>query len=223
MEERASGIILRTRTFTETSLIVEWLTEESGRIATVAKGARRAKSPFLGKLDLFYVADFSFVRSRKSELHTLREIELKDAHPRLREELAWVYQASYFAVLVERGTEKETPIPEIYQLFTAAIANFEHSRLSARILFAFELKLLALLGYEPELDQLRPEVRQLATALIQAPFETTLKKPPIRTYDELNRFLQRSVGTALDHLPPQREKAIAALLPRMPAKTTGPS
>ena len=32
----------------------------NGRISTVAKGARRPKSPFAGKLDLFYEADFSY-------------------------------------------------------------------------------------------------------------------------------------------------------------------
>ena len=37
--ESATGIILRTRPFTETSLIVNWLTAEQGRISTVAKGA----------------------------------------------------------------------------------------------------------------------------------------------------------------------------------------
>ena len=76
MTESASGIILRTRPLTETSLIVHWLTPELGRVATVAKGARRPKSPFAGKLDLFYSADFSFTRSRRSELHTLREAGL---------------------------------------------------------------------------------------------------------------------------------------------------
>ena len=65
MTESATGIILRTRPLTETSLIVHWLTPNFGRIATVAKGARRPKSPFAGKLDLFYVADFSFSRSRQ--------------------------------------------------------------------------------------------------------------------------------------------------------------
>ena len=114
MEERASGIILRTRPFTETSLVVEWLTEDAGRSSTVAKGARRPKSPFIGKLDLFYEADFSFVRSQKSELHTVREVQLRNTHARLREELAWVHQASYFARLIERGTEKETEIPEVH-------------------------------------------------------------------------------------------------------------
>ena len=50
MDERAHGVILRIRPLTESSLIVQWLTPESGRLATVAKGARRPKSAFLGKL-----------------------------------------------------------------------------------------------------------------------------------------------------------------------------
>ena len=73
MTESATGLILRARPLTETSLIIHWLTPDLGRIAMVAKGARRAKSPFAGKLDLFYLADFSFNRSRRSDLHTLRE------------------------------------------------------------------------------------------------------------------------------------------------------
>ena len=42
MIQNATGLILRTRPLTETSLIVHWLTPDFGRIATVAKGARRA-------------------------------------------------------------------------------------------------------------------------------------------------------------------------------------
>src|SRR5207302_4043038 len=80
MIESATGLILRTRPLTETSLIIHWLTPDLGRIATVAKGARRPKSPFRGKLDLFYLADFSFSRSRRSELHNLREVNLRELH-----------------------------------------------------------------------------------------------------------------------------------------------
>src|SRR6267142_5763160 len=102
MSENATGIILRTRPLTETSLIVHWLTPDLGRLATVAKGARRPKSPFRGKLDLFYEADFSFARSRKSELHTLREVVLRETHAQLREDLRWIQQASYGAGFIEQ-------------------------------------------------------------------------------------------------------------------------
>src|SRR3954469_24610742 len=123
MEERSTGIILRTRPLTETSLIVHWLTPELGRLATVAKGARRPKSPFRGKLDLFYEADFSFARSRKSELHNLREVVLREMHSTLRENMAWIQQASYFTALVEQTTETETPLPKVYQLVHDTLAR----------------------------------------------------------------------------------------------------
>src|SRR4249920_2288852 len=99
MIESATGIILRTRPLTETSLIVNWLTTEHGRISTVAKGARRPKSAFAGKLDLFYEAEFSYTRSKRSELHALREMSLKETHAPLRRELGWLQQASYATAL----------------------------------------------------------------------------------------------------------------------------
>jgi DNA repair protein RecO (recombination protein O) len=116
MEERTHGLILRTHPLTETSTIVNWLTPDLGRIATVAKGARRPKSPFRGKLDLFYEGDFSFARSAKSELHALREVVLTETHAALRTNLGWIQQASYFSALVHQTTETETPLPHVYDL-----------------------------------------------------------------------------------------------------------
>jgi DNA repair protein RecO (recombination protein O) len=220
MEERASGIILRTRTFTETSLIVQWITADLGRMATVAKGARRPKSPFLGKLDLFYEADFSFQRSQRSELHTLREVQLTKTNAELRRELAWVHQASYFGVLIELGTETETPIREVYQLFVAVLEALPRTAPRARTVLSFELKLLSLLGYEPDFSALNEEGAALAKMLLESSFEELSSiKTSAQTHHDVNRFVQIAIGTALDRLPPQREKALEALLP----KTTGPS
>ncbi|MEY4918691.1 MAG: repair protein RecO, partial [Verrucomicrobiota bacterium] len=104
MIESAHGIILRTRLLTETSLIVNWLTPDLGRVATVAKGARRSKSPFAGKLDLFYTADFSFSRSRSSELHNLREVKLHQTHGVIRQDMAKLQQAAYATAFIEQAT-----------------------------------------------------------------------------------------------------------------------
>src|SRR5882672_12748764 len=104
MTESATGLVLRTRPLTESSLIVHWLTHEIGRLATVAKGARRPRSPFRGKLDLFYLADFSFARSRRSELHNLREVNVIDTSSFLRQDLASLQQASYATGLLEQTT-----------------------------------------------------------------------------------------------------------------------
>src|SRR5205814_4105746 len=76
----------------------------------------RPKSPFRGKLDFFYLADLSFRRSRRSELHSLREVSLRQTHSFLRKELGYLQQASYCAALLEQATEIETPIPVIFDL-----------------------------------------------------------------------------------------------------------
>src|ERR1017187_5525974 len=138
MIERATGIILRARPLTETSLIVNWLTAELGRLSTVAKGARRPKSPLRGKLDLFYEADFSFQRSRRSELHLLREVSLRETHPHLRTELGFLRQASYCSALIELTTEKETPLPVIFELLREFLAVLPQQPLQPQTLFAFE-------------------------------------------------------------------------------------
>ena len=169
MEERATGIILRTRPLTETSLIAVWLTAEQGRVSTVAKGALRAKSPFRGKIDLFYESELTYVRSRKSELHTLKELRLLDTHSRLREELGYVQQASYAAALIEQTTETDTPLPGLYKLFVDFIRTLPLNLPEQKTIFAFEAKLLQDLGLQPELEdsKLGAGTRRILQRLMQ--------------------------------------------------------
>ena len=60
--ERAEGIVLRRQPVTESSLLVTWYTREFGKLKTLAKGARRVKGPFQGKIDLFYRDEIVFGR-----------------------------------------------------------------------------------------------------------------------------------------------------------------
>ena len=75
--EATAAILLRKMPWSETSLIVTWLTERFGTVRTVARGARRPKSEFAGMLDLFYRADIAFSISRSGDLHTLREVSVR--------------------------------------------------------------------------------------------------------------------------------------------------
>jgi DNA repair protein RecO (recombination protein O) len=142
--EKTRGLILRVLPLTETSLIVDWLTPDCGRISTAAKGARGAKSPFRGKLDLFYLADFTFSRSKRSELHTLRELKVLETHPSFRKDIHALQQASYCARLLIQATEKETPLPELFALLTETL-----QRLSPEVVLQFEIALLTELGLTP--------------------------------------------------------------------------
>src|SRR5204863_7403773 len=94
--QTTAAILLRRRKFSDTSLIVSWCTESLGCIQTVAKGARRAKTPFSGKLDLFFETEISIAPSRKSTLHTLTEVVLKNPFVGIRKNYIRTQAAAYF-------------------------------------------------------------------------------------------------------------------------------
>ena len=114
MNENANGIILRVRPVTETSLIVHWLTTKYGRLSTVANGARRIKRAFRGILDFLFEGGFSFHRSRKSNLHTLREVNINSTHSSLRDDIPRLQLLAYATRFIEKTTEPENALPEIY-------------------------------------------------------------------------------------------------------------
>ena len=208
-----AGIILRTRPLTETSLIVHWLTPERGRVATVAKGARRPKSAFHAKLDLFYRCDFSFSRSARSELHTLREVVVRDPHEKLRHELGWLQQAAYAAALIEQTTETDTPLPEIYALFAGLLGFLPGQPARPRAVFAFELKLLRELGLEPEVTdtKLTAATRELIHVLTNEDWpQLTALHATAAQVRELQQFLHGFLIYQLGKLPKGRHASLGA-------------
>jgi len=212
MIQNATGLILRTRPLTETSLIVHWLTPQFGRLATVAKGARRAKSPFQGRLDLFYLADFSFSRSRRSELHTLREVRLQDPRSALRQDLRRLRLAAYAASFVEQATETETPLPAVFELLTGLLDRLDRQPASPQLAYAFELKLLNELGLAPDLDKVRltSGAKQIIRAMAQGdwPAVLRLRLTPAQQ-QELRQFLHGFLIFHLGRLPGGRAGALA--------------
>ena len=205
MDERSTGIVLRTRPLTESSLIVNWLTPGFGRLATVAKGARRPKSPMRGKVDLFYSAEFTFGRSRRSDLHNLREVSLRNAHAPLRRDLGYLNQASYCARLIEQTTESETPLPEIYELFARFLDALPESPPRPQTIFAFEAKLLAELGLSPQEGKPAQRVASLVTMDWREIQNLALPEAESR---ELRQFLHGFLIYHLGKIPPNRASAI---------------
>jgi DNA repair protein RecO (recombination protein O) len=210
--ERATGIVLRTRPLTDTGLIVHWLTADLGRLATVAKGARRPKSPFRGQIDLFYLAELSFHRSRRSELHTLREVKLTDSHPALRQDLSSLRQAAYCASLIEQNTESEAPMPVVFDQFAKLVRALPGHSGGPEPVFAFEMKMLAELGLTPNLaeTQISPDARQILAQFVQMEWPAILRlRLSGEQVGEVGQFLQGFLAYHLGRVPRGRARAVA--------------
>lgn len=211
MIQSAAGIILRTRPLTETSLIVHWLTPDFGQIATVARGARRPKSPFFGKLDLFYEADFSFNRSRRGDLHILREAALRNPNSFLRNDISKLRQAAYAAALVVQTTETETPLAGIFELFKAFLQSLEAHPPLPQVILTFELRILAELGLQPDWTKtsLTAGSRKIVEALLQRDWTSIFGvKLAHAQIGELRQFLHGFLVFHLGKVPRGRTQAL---------------
>jgi DNA repair protein RecO (recombination protein O) len=210
--ERATGVVLRTRPLTDTSLIVHWLTDGLGRLATVAKGARRDRSPFRGQLDLFYLADLSFARSRRSDLHILREVKLLETHPGLRRDLALLLQASYCALLIEQTTETEAPLGPLFDQFTGLLVALPKQPARPQTIFAFEMKLLEGLGLKPNLAEtkLSAGARQILERMAELEWDAVFRlRLSAAQAAEIRQFLHGFLIYHLGRIPAGRSAALA--------------
>ena len=201
MDERTTGLVLRLFPLTETSLVVHWLSPDMGRIGTVAKGARRPKSAFQGKLDLFHVAEFSFRRSRRSELHTLREGALKETFPKLRTDVELLDCLARATRLITRATEEQTPLPGEYALLLELVRRLNDGGAGVFWRTVFEVKLLSIQGLAPDWEQSGLDLgsRAVAAKMTGSDWESLAKlKPSTMQMDRLakfvERFIQRHIG-----------------------------
>jgi DNA repair protein RecO (recombination protein O) len=164
--ERTEAVALRVAPVTETSLLITWLTRDAGKIKTLAKGARRPKSPLRGKIDLFYEVEIVWWRSRRSDLHGLHDCFLINPHRRLREDVARLAAASYACELVDAVTAVEDRPGLLYPLLTDFLPVVEREARAVPLLW-FELRVLAAAGWRPEVSA-RPGIGRILQALAGA-------------------------------------------------------
>ena len=151
--EATPAILLRKIPWSETSLIVTWLTERFGTTRTVARGARRPKSEFAGMLDLFYGADIAFSLSRKGDLHSLREVSVGCVFNVSDAGNAGYHLASYFSELAGMTAPPMQPAQQIFDLLRRGLNFVQQSPASFRALNHFETELCRILGvYDPKGD-----------------------------------------------------------------------
>ena len=112
----------------------------------MAKGALQSRSKFAGRLDLFFECEIQFSRSRKSELHALREVELHDPFDGLRLNYSRVALASYFVELIELVTEPEHAVAELFDLLRRAQRYLSSHTADLRALEHYENELAKLIG-----------------------------------------------------------------------------
>jgi DNA repair protein RecO (recombination protein O) len=140
---RGAAYVLHTLPWRETSLLVEVLTRDHGRIALMARGARRPRSPMRGVLRAFQPLDLEWFG--KGELRTLAKADWGDWQPLL--EGQGLYCGLYLNELLLRLLARDDPHAGLYDAYAATLAALALRVGDEVSLRRFELRLLAEIGY----------------------------------------------------------------------------
>lgn len=152
--DKTHAILIRRYRFSETSMLCVWLTQHFGKVKTSVRGALKPGGAFYGKIDLFYHAEIAFVRSRSGEVHTLRDLSLREPFVGHGGRYANLAVASYFAEVCDAITEPMAPNDGLYELLHRAINYLGNHTPTYRAIEHFESETCQLLGIQH--DQTAP-------------------------------------------------------------------
>ncbi len=142
--DQQPAFVLHARPWRETSLIIEALTRDYGRVGLVARGVRTARSRF-ARASLQPLTPVSLSWSGRGELSTLFAAEAAGAVLQASGET--LLCALYLNELVARLVPRNDPHPEIFEDYFTTFARLAEVNAPAWTLRRFERDLLAHLGY----------------------------------------------------------------------------
>jgi DNA repair protein RecO (recombination protein O) len=148
---RVDAIVLRHQDFGEADRLLTLLTAEMGKLTAIAKGVRKLSSRKAGHLEPFTRA--SLLLARGHGLYIVTQAETLDSFQSLREDLPRIGYASYVVELLDRFTYEEGENQAMFRLLKETLGRLDEGSQIQLALHYYELRLLDLLGFRPQLFQ----------------------------------------------------------------------
>lgn len=148
----AHAIVLNAMDYSESDLILTFYTKEFGKVKGIAKGARRSRRRFVGSLDAPSHIRGVFHHNDKSGLVRVESAALANSFSWLKSDLVRYANACCLLELISETTGEGQSSPEIYGLLLEFLHLLETAVHVPALLCFFEIKLLALTGFQPHLN-----------------------------------------------------------------------
>ncbi len=151
---KAEAVVLRSIRYSEADRILHLYSKTRGRIGAIAKGARRPKSRFGGRLEPFFRLDLMLHEGR-GELLTVTNVSTLDGYPRLRSSGAALNAGARACDAVLRLLDSAEPNPSAYNLLCRYLSLLDDPAAergaSLETALSFRLKLALAADFAPEL------------------------------------------------------------------------
>jgi DNA repair protein RecO (recombination protein O) len=151
---KTEAIVLRSIRYGEADRILHIYSQSRGRIGAIAKGARKPKSRFGGRLEPFFRLDLMLHEGR-SDLMTVTSATTVDGYPRLRSSGPALTAGARACDAVLRLLDAAEPNPPAYNLLCRYLALLDDSTApraaGLETALSFRVKLALVAGFSPEL------------------------------------------------------------------------
>ncbi len=144
------GIVLRGFPFGEADRVVVILSPNHGKLRTVAKGVRKTKSRFGGRLEPFTHVDLVLYDGRN--LDTITQVEIIEAFPALRSDLDRVLAAGTMVEAIDAVTQENESSLRAFLLLQRGLRTLESGPAHPDLLTAFLLGIAEVVGIAPAFD-----------------------------------------------------------------------
>lgn len=138
-----AAFVLHRRDYQETSLLVDLLTQNDGRVRVIAKGAKRNRNPWRAVLQPFALIQVDY--SGRHELKTLRLAEAEQRPLTLSGN--YLYSGFYLNELLQRLLPMQADIGELFQGYQYSLELLAQQHAMEETLRWFEWQLLCVLGF----------------------------------------------------------------------------
>jgi DNA repair protein RecO (recombination protein O) len=147
---KTEAIVLRSIRYGEADRVLHLYTPDRGRISAIAKGVRKTKSRFGGRLEPFFRLNL-LLHEGRSDLMTVTGAETVAGFPRLREDARSLDGAARACEAVSRVFDDGDPHEGVFHLLGnhLALLDADPARATRANALAFRLKLLLAAGFAP--------------------------------------------------------------------------
>lgn len=147
------AIVLRSINLSETDKLVTFLTEEYGKIKCIAKAARKVKSRFGAALEPMSCIHMIYFGKQNAEIFRLNQCDIIQSFQAIREDFQKIYTAVYFNELVDAMVPEGERGSEIFHFLLDTLNAVKDQAEAETLCRLFEMRIMALSGYAPRLDQ----------------------------------------------------------------------
>ncbi len=147
------AIVLESFDLGESDRLLAFYTKDFGKVKGVAKGARRSRKRFVGRLEPASCIRLFFHYSEKSELVRVEDAALINGFDGLRGDIEMFTAACYLVELTGAFTRPGVSQSGVFSLLKSFLSLMDEGGSSLTISRFFEVKLLSLLGYMPALEE----------------------------------------------------------------------